>query len=583
MSGASTRVRRNNRQGLSRRQFIGAAAAGAAAALGSGPAGLVSAQAPQANGAGAGALADATLVLVNGRIHTMDARTTVAKTVSIRNGRFVTVGDTAPSRVPNSRVIDLKGRTVVPGVIEGHVHIVSLANRPGYHTILENTTSIREIQEALAARRKEVPQGQWITSMGGWHPNQWAEHRHPTRAELDEAVPDRPVLLYERFTGPCVTNSLGKAFFDAADAAAPVHPNIVPVKVAESGAIAAAGFAGGGPSASALFHLRRLQTFEDKKRSTLDAMAYSASLGLTAHLDEVLFPTPGPLHPSQILSNLDQYRMYDSWLALHREGKTSVRLQMNFLQNQNDPALPELKERLRNQFQFFGDDMMMTGAIGEWAAPLGSGAVWREAQRLVAQAGWRNENAVQDLAALTQVVEAYEAVNKEFDITRLRWMVHHVPVVTPDLLTRLKALGCGVEMGAFRWVTSADPKVITGPQFRTIVDHGIQAGIHGDGVHIAPLNPWQHIYFATTGVNSFGDRVNGDQQITRQEALRLFTKGNSWFLRMEDKIGTIEPGKLADLAVLDRDYFSVPDAEIKKIRAVLTVVDGRIVHDSKVV
>jgi predicted amidohydrolase YtcJ len=325
-----------------------------------------------------------------------------------------------------------------------------------------------------------------------------------------------------------------------------------------------------------------MQTFEDKRRSTLDAMAYSASVGLTAHLDEVLFPTPGPLHPSQVLSNLDQYRMYDSWLALHREGRTSVRLQMNFLQNQSDPALPELKERLRNQFPFFGDDMLMTGAIGEWAAPLASGAVWREAQRLVAQAGWRNENSVQDLAALTQVVEAYEAVNKEFDITGKRWVVHHVPVVTADLLTRLKALGCGVEMGAFRWVTSNDAKTVIGPPFRTIVDHGIQAGIHGDGAHIAPLNPWPHIYFAVTGVNSFGDRVNGDQQLTRQEALRLFTKGNSWFLRMEEKIGTVEDGKLADLVVLDRDYFTVPEADIRKIRSVLTIVDGRIVHDAKV-
>ena len=150
----------------------------------------------------------------------------------------------------------------------------------------------------------------------------------------------------------------------------------------------------------------------------------------------MLFPTPGPLHPNQILSNLDQYRMYDSWLALHREGRTTVRLQMNFLQNQTDPALPELKERLRNQFQFFGDDMLMTGSIGEWAAPLGSGAIWREAQRLVAQAGWRNENSVQSLNDLRQVVEAYEAVNKEFDITKLRWMVHHVPQVNADLLDR---------------------------------------------------------------------------------------------------------------------------------------------------
>jgi predicted amidohydrolase YtcJ len=564
---------------VSRRQFLeNVGTLGAAGiAVSVVPGAVVTAQSPPVAAPGAPGSAQA-LVLVNGRIHTMTAGNTIANAVSIRNGRFLAVGNAARNSGAGARVVDLKGRTVVPGLVEGHIHSVSLANRPGYHTILENTTSVRQIQEALAARRKEVPAGQWITSMGGWHPNQWAEHRQPTLTELDEAVPDRPVLLYERFTGPCATNSLGKKFFDAADAAAPVHPSLVPVRVAENGTIAPAGFTGGGPSASALFHLRRLQTFEDKKRSTVDAMTYSASVGLTAHLDQVLFPTPGPLHPHQILSNLDHYRMYDPWLALHREGKTIIRLQMNFLHNQNDPELPELKERLRTQFQFFGDDMLMTGSIGEWAAPLASGAVWQEAQRLVAAAGWRNENSVQNLAGLTQVVDAYEAVNKQYDITKLRWMVHHVPEVTTDLLTRLKALGCGVQMAAYRWVTSNDPKVIVGPPFRTIVDHGIQVGIHGDGVHIAPLNPWLHIYYATTGVNSFGDKVNGSQQLTRQEALRLFTHGNSWFLRMEDKIGSIEPGKLADLVVLDRDYFAVPDAEIKQIRSVLTLVNGKIVH-----
>ena len=571
----------HTKRGLSRRQFLGTTAAAALVASVE-PADMVSAQTPRSTDASGRGRPDQTLVLTNGRIHTMDDRNTIANTVSIRNGRFLAVGG-RPASGPDTTVIDLKGRTAVPGLVEPHIHSVSLANRPGYHTILENTASIREVQEALAARRKTVPDGQWITSMGGWHPNQWKEHRHPTRQELDEAVPDRPVLLYERFTGPAVTNSVGKRFFDAADAAAPIHPDIKKINVAENGAIAAAGFGNGGPAASALFLMRRMQTFDDKKRSTIDAMAYSASVGLTAHLDQVLFPTPGPLHPNQILSNLDQYRMYDPWLALHQEGKTIIRLQMNFLQNQNDPALPELKERLRNQFQYFGDDMLMTGSIGEWAAPLASGAVWRDAQRLVAQAGWHNENSVQDLAGLTQVVEAYEAVNKEFDITRHRWVVHHVPVVTADLLTRLKALGCGVQMGAFRWVTSSDPKVVAGPPFRTIVDHGIQVGIHGDGVHIAPLNPWLHIYYATTGVNSFGDKVNGDQQLTRQEALRLFTRNNSWFLQMENRIGTIEAGRLADIAVLDRDYFAVPDAQIKQIRSVLTVVDGRIVHDAGIV
>src|SRR5271155_3357104 len=171
------------RERPSRRRFLtttaGAAAMGAVAGPG----------AADLSGQNAAALAqdEVTLALVNGKIHTLDAANTVANTVTIRNGRFVTVGGPRPKAGPGVRIIDLHGRTAVPGLVEPHIHIVSLANRPGYHTILENTTSIREIQEALAARRKDVPAGAWITSMGGWHPNQWAEHRHPTLGELDAA------------------------------------------------------------------------------------------------------------------------------------------------------------------------------------------------------------------------------------------------------------------------------------------------------------------------------------------------------------------------------------------------------------
>ena len=566
--------------GLARRTFLGTGAAAAGAAL-LGVGGPASAAGPVRGPVFTRPRPvpdPRVLLLVNGKVHTMDDAGSVVSDVAIRGNRFIPF-DRSLRQGRDTRVINLKGRTVVPGLVEGHIHSVSLANRPGYHTILENTTSIAEIQAALAARRPGVPDGQWITSMGGFHTNQWAEHRLPTLAELDAAVPDRPVLLYTRFTGPCATNTMGKAIFDAADAGPPPHPAYVPVNAGADGSIAEGGFAGG-PSNSALFLLRTLQTFDDKKRSTLDAMAYSASVGLTTHLDQVLFPTPGPLSPTQVLSNLDHYRMYDAWLEVHRDGLTTIRLQMNFLHNQNDPALPELKERLRNQFQFFGDDMMMTGSIGEWAAPLGAGPVWFEAQRLVAQAGWRNENSVQNLAGLTQVVDAYEAVNAEFGITDLRWMVHHVPFVTAELLTRLQVLGAGVQMAAYRWVTSGPGDSGVGAPFRTILDHGIQVGIHGDGVHIAPLNPWPHIYYATTGLNSFGVQVNAGQQLTRPEALRLFTRGNTWFLRMEDRLGSIEPGRLADLVVLDRDYFAVPDEEIKQIRSVLTVVDGAVVHDT---
>jgi hypothetical protein len=554
----------SDRQTLSRRGVLRGGALAGLAGL-AGPAGAL-------RRSGRGRVGDVDeLVLVNGRIHTMDGRGSVVTSVGIREGEFVHVGHNARAALPHAPVIDLRGRTAVPGVVEPHVHIVSLANRVGYHTPIESADSIADVQRILAARRPGVPAGQFITAMGGWHPNQFVDvRRAPTRAELDAAVPDRPVMLFQQFTGPAVVNSLGKAFLENV-----TSPLAGPVAVPDNGLIPA-----GLPSTTALYHLRVRQTFDDKKRSTLDAMAFSASVGVTANLDQVLFPTPGPLQPTQALSNLDHYRMYDPWLALHREGKTIVRLQMNFLHNQNLPELPELNERLRNQFQFFGDNMLMTGSIGEWAAPIGAGPVWLEAQRLVAQARWRNENSVQTLAQLQQVVAAYEQMDQEFGIKDLRWMVHHVPFVTPDLLTRLHALNCAVQMAGYRWVSSNATASDIGPAFRTIVDHDIKAGIHGDGVHIAPLNPWLHIYYAVTGLNSFGVQVNAGQQLTREEALRLFTRENAWFLRMEDKIGSIEQGKLADLLVLDRDYFSVPVHDIRKVRPLLTVVDGDIVHDT---
>ena len=121
-----------------------------------------------------------------------------------------------------------------------------------------------------------------------------------------------------------------------------------------------------------------------------------------------------------------------------------------------------------------------------------------------------------------------------------------------------------------------------GSPFRLVLDSGIRAGMHSDSAHISPLNPWLHLYYATTGINAAGELINAGQQLTRQDALRLYTRENGWFLRMEEKLGSIEPGKLADLVVLSDDYFTVPDEQIKRIRSVMTIVEGKIVHDTGV-
>jgi predicted amidohydrolase YtcJ len=585
--------------GLSRRRLFQAAAA-VATALGVQVPAAAAAAAPRNRRSDARDDDERELLLVNGLIHTMDDKSSVVNAVRIRNGRFVEVGpDARPGR--GAKVINLRGLTVVPGLIESHTHFVSLANRPGYHVAeVELASNLAEVLAMLKARRAVVPAGQFITAMGAGTPRMWAELRMPTLAELDAAVPDRPVFIYQGGGGPARTNTLGKQFFESATA-----PLAGPVTVAADGSIA-----GGNPSMAnrALYHLRIRQTFDDKKRSALDAMAYSARVGLTSNLDQTLVAVAtGTLDPASLdpqpthaLFNLNHYRMYDAWLALHAEGSAFVRLQINFLHNQGfipelgDLAhqLPELRERLKNQFKFFGDDMLRTGGIGEWAAPFAlpadanNYAVWYESQRLVAQARWRNENAQPGTptssATIEQVVATYEAMDAEFGIKDLRWGLQHADFVTPGQLARLKALNCSVSMSGFRWlngVPRADGLPV-GPLYPQIIASGIHAGMHEDGVHIAPHNPWFALHYATTGLNVLGQQINPGQQISRQDALYAYTRGNAWYMNRENDLGSIEKGKLADLVVLNNDYFSVSPADMRTVQSVMTVIDGDIVHDT---
>src|SRR5262249_47874567 len=215
---------RDESTGLSRRALLGA---GAAAAIGAALGGAF----PRSIAAQGEPTED--LVLVNGKIHTMDARNTIAGTVSIRNGRFAAV-DPAPTPRPGTRVIDLRGRTVVPGIIDNHNHVVLMGNRPGYHVPLENASSMADVQERLAARAAAIPRGAWITTIGGFHRNQFVPPdetpRLPTLAELDAAAPDNPVYISESFMGPSAANSRAKAFFER---------QTPPIVVGEDGSIAA--------------------------------------------------------------------------------------------------------------------------------------------------------------------------------------------------------------------------------------------------------------------------------------------------------------------------------------------------------
>jgi predicted amidohydrolase YtcJ len=291
--------------------------------------------------------------IVNGRIHTVDAHDSVVSSVTIEGGRFTTgIG----SGDPCMKVIDVHGRTVVPGLIDNHNHFVLLSERPGHDTRLESAASIADVAASLRARSHTVAAGAWITAMGGWVPGQFAEKRLPSLAELDQALPDNPTLLYVAFTGPAITNTKGKAYLAA-------HG----VDVADTGLIAA-----GPPSLAAMHALAALQTPDDKRQGAIDAMAYSASLGVTTNVDMGEFVEPGTrdIKDSFVFDGLasgDPFAMYEPLLALHREGKLTTRLRIYFLSMDQGSDFPLARERVLNAFSRFGDDMVRISGIGEFA------------------------------------------------------------------------------------------------------------------------------------------------------------------------------------------------------------------------
>jgi hypothetical protein len=528
---------------ISRRQFLGAAAA-----LGlSGRPGFSMVAEPRQAADDGGALA-----LINGRIHTMDPNNRVVSQVLIRNGRFVAVGNAVGAQRGNVKTANLRGRTVIPGIIDAHNHIVLVGNRPGWHTPLEHVFAIPDAIAALKARSMAVPSGEFITTVGPTSAMQFAEGRLPNLTELDAI--DRPVYI-QAAQGGARTNSQGKAWLESRG-----------VMVAPDGAIT------GNALGLALQTLRKqLLTPETRKRSALEALQYYARLGITTHRDCGAFHSD---EPAAGIASENTYTMHEPFRALHRERRMPARLRLDFLHQDPptaNPPLPTLSQRLKNSFPFFGDEWLKTGGIGEFT---GGGI---EGLRAIAKAGWRGEDHALNLAGVTNLITMRETVNAEIPITNLRWIISHIPDFPLELANRAHAIGIGVLVG---WGPLRNGMNV-GPPYRMLMNHAIHKGYHSDGGDITVINPWLNFYTMITGKNLAGQSILGDQMLTRQETLSLATTANKWFI-WEDDIGSIEVGNRADLAVLDRDYFAVPDEELKRTRSLLTVVGGKVVHNEGV-
>ena len=505
------------------------------------------------------------LLLTNGKIHTMDAKRTVVSRVRIANGKFVEVGDSASNAGGCTDTIDLRGRTVIPGMIDNHFHVQLVANRPGYETrTIENAFTIAQAQDVIRERAKGVPEGAFITAIGGLQAVQFTENRLPTLMELDAAAPRHPVYIHASFNGPATTNTLGKKFLESKG-----------VTVAANGAIAQ-----NGPTWDALDALRSVWTLTDKKRTMQQVFSYFNSVGLTTVHSVLGSQERGP---AQYFGTGDHRPM----LELQKEDKLTLRLRLYFNTGprvDGKPGNGTVRDLLDNQMPDLGNDMVKTAGLGEhivdWphegAVPLPE--EYFQAVRQVAEGGWQlMEHSFNEPNHATRA-DMWERVNKEHPITNLRWSIDHVSTIELPTLERMKKLGVGVR--AHGWRVLAGTPGAAGPQYRRLLDSGIHVGAGLDGAQAAPINPWLHVYYMVTGKNVRGQLINDGQQITRQEAVYLYTGANGWFSREENTLGTIEPGRLADLVVLNADAFdpkAVPDEGLRGIKSVMTIVGGRIV------
>jgi predicted amidohydrolase YtcJ len=517
---------------ISRRDLLKGAAAGAAFAAGGGS--LYAAErAGAAGGSASGDPCDGSrdVRLVNGKF--VDYRGVVAQHLTIKDGVIHEVG-TAKLAGPCTRTVNLRGRTVIPGLVDSHAHFTRTGTNPGYETRwIETAFSIAELQQVVSDRAATIPPGAFVTGAGGWNQNQLAERRLPTLTELDAATSTRAVYLNGR------TNTLGAAFFLGFG----IATDPVTGQVSSAGAATTA--------------LRSVQTFEDKVRGTADAIAFAAATGLTSIHDT-----------SNLTVQPDDYNVMNT--LYQRSGRSLDVRMRHYRYFGNDATIDQLRTYMDPIYREIGDETYRLNGVGE---QIGSADNYHEHLRAVAKAGWRDQQHTLSAADHPHHFETMIMVGEEFDISNLRWSLAHVPLATEEQILGLKAVGAGVTIQDFSYLGS-NP----GANARMIVDSGIPVGTGTDSTNVAPLNPWLGIFYWTTGRNLAGVVTNGGRQITRLEALRLNTVGSAWFSEEENELGSFEVGKKGDLAVLSDDFLTVPDEKLRKMKSLLTLQGGRVVH-----
>lgn len=516
-------------------------------------------------------------VLLNGKIVSADAQDSIHQALAIRDGRIVALGRSSQMKAwtgPNTRVVDLHGKTVIPGLIDSHMHAIRAALSYSSEVHWFGLSSIPQALAKLQQAAAKAQPGEWLIVAGGWTEEQFKEGRRPTQAELMQAAPNNPVYVQWMYDWAMLTPAAYQTLNIQSEADLPGGGKFErDAKGQTTGAIV------GG--IVPLFDKLPKPNFAQKVVGTQKFFAELNRVGVTGVID------PGGFN----MSPSEYAPLFQVW----RNKQLSVRVNYSYFAQKKDKEFEEFKELTQLLPMKFGDDMLRFNGIGERvtfsmynndkATPSDQDKFYQVA-RWAAQNGYTLTQHWQENNSADKLLEVLERVNQEISIRPLRWSIAHLNNGTEATFLRMKALGVGWAMQDAMYLDGdkalhrhGEQQLAHMPPINTALKLGIVIGAGTDAHRVADYNPFIALRWMLDGKSASGRQLRGADQIpTRMQALRMYTSGSAWLAHDEQHRGSLEVGKWADLAVLSDDYLTTPLERMAQIHATLTLVGGQVVH-----
>jgi len=529
-------------------------------------------------------------ILINGKFHTVDKSNPVASAVAIKDGKFAAVGsleDVMRHRGEATKVIDLNGRTAIPGLNDSHIHVIRGGLMYNLELRWEGVPSLADALRMLKDQADRTPNPQWVRVVGGWNSFQFAEKRMPTLDDINTAAPDTPVFVLHLYDRALLNRAALRVIGYTKDTPNPPGGEIVRdsngnptgLLIARPNAMILYATLAKGPTLPLALQVN----------STRQFMRELNRLGLTSAIDA----------GGGFQNYPDDYQVVDQ---LARDDQLTIRIAYNLFTQNKGKELEDFQKWTGMVTPGQGSDYYRHNGAGEMLVfsaadfedfveprpDLGPNmeAELEQVVRLLVEKRWPFRLHATYDESIERMLNVFEKVNREIPFNGLTWMFDHCETITPRNIDRVKALGGGIAIQhrmAFQGESfveryGAEAAKATPPIAR-MLEAGIPVGGGTDATRVASYNPWTALYWLVSGRTVGGLRLyDAGSRLSRETALELWTSGSAWFSSEQGKKGRIAAGMLADLAVLSADFFSVPEEAIRDIESVLTIVGGKVVY-----